>query len=107
MTVMIDVAMLEGICPLGLACEVMSGKMSADCPNQESCYYWAQSWDLYEIVWLKGLPPIFVLSNADYDQWCEGYGFFRFDDKDFLLWYAAKFNGFEAWKAVLNKFESN
>lgn len=42
-------------CPLGLECP-----KTPECVNDESCFNWTKAWDLYEIVIVGALPPIFV-----------------------------------------------
>lgn len=91
-------------CPLGLECP-----KTPECVNDESCFNWTKAWDLYEIVIVGALPPIFVhnVPYDEYDEWHKPeYGFEQIRGwQDFIVWYAGKYLDFESWKNVSELFE--
>lgn len=89
-------------CPLGLECPT-----TPECINDETCFNWTKSWDLYEIVIVGALPPIYVHNFNEYVDWHKPeYGFYQLNGwYDFLTWYTGRYLDYESWKNVSEFFE--
>lgn len=87
-------------CPLGLECPGEIDELFDECINMQSCKYWTDAWDLYEIFFLgEDFPPLYLNINFEsHDEWTnQEYGFIYMSNLDWALYYAAKHLPFEEW----------
>ena len=97
-------------CPLGYDCSQMDLRENGECWNEQDCFAWIESWDLYDILLIPGLPgALYVaywgqkMSPTD-NQWVKSPIFKKIEPTDWLIYLAASSClSFEEWQSAYQK----